>query len=393
MPPYSYRIASIDILRGIIMIIMALDHTRDFFHQTAITADPLDLASTTPWLYFTRWVTHYCAPLFVFLSGISAYLAAQRRTPRQASLFLIKRGLWLVLAEITLVTLGLTFNPFYNFIILQVIWAIGWSMVILGLLSRMGFKVVLITGLVLFFGHNLSNYASLPATGTTGILWSVLLTSPGIVAPLDASHFVGIFYAILPWTGVMLLGYCTGYLYTQAYPAEKRKHVLLSAGFFLVALFVSLRIINIYGNPLPWKPQQDFLSTLLAFLNTSKYPPSLQYLCMTIGPGLITLPLLENTKAGWTRIAGVYGSVPFFYYLLHFYLLHSLLVIVFFLSGHTATQIADPASIFFFRPAQFGYGLPFVYTVWIGVVILLYFPCRWFRQYKKQHTHWWLSYI
>jgi uncharacterized membrane protein len=393
MPPIPYRVGSIDILRGLIMIIMALDHTRDFFHNTALTADPLDAATTTPALYFTRWVTHFCAPLFLFLSGISAYLSSQQKTPQAASLFLVKRGIWLIIAELTFITFAFTFNPFFNFLLLQVIWAIGWSMIILGLLSRLGYKVVLITGLILFFGHNISNFIDLPITGVTGTLWAMFVMSPGIVVPLDASHLAGIFYAILPWTGVMLLGYCAGYYFQQSYPAEKRKRILIATGLVLTGLFIVLRFMNVYGNPIPWKPGKDFYTSVLTFFNTSKYPPSLQYLCMTLGPALILLPFLENVKARWAALITIYGSVPFFYFVIHFYLIHSLTVIAFFLSGYTTSQISDPGSLFLFRPVAFGYSLPIVYAIWIVVVILMYFPCRWFYRYKKQHTHWWLSYV
>jgi uncharacterized membrane protein len=199
------RVAAIDTLRGIVMIVMALDHTRDFFHRTAFTADPLDPAVTTIPLYFTRWITHFCAPVFVLLSGVSAYLSSQRKTRHQASIFLIKRGMWLILMEVTVVTFALSFNPFFNFILLQVIWAIGWSMIILGLLIRISFSAVLIVGLILFFGHNILNYVSLPQGGAAGFLWRIFFIGPAII-PLDKNHFIGAFYAILPWTSVMLLG-------------------------------------------------------------------------------------------------------------------------------------------------------------------------------------------
>ena len=223
------------------MIIMALDHTRDFFHSTALTADPLDASTTTPALYFTRWITHYCAPIFVFLSGLSAYLSSRNKTKAQASGFLIKRGLWLILVEITLVTFGLTFNPFFNFFILQVIWAIGFSMVILGLLMRISYQVVLIAGIVLFFGHNIVDYLNLPQDGVAGNLWSLFLTSSGRVIPIDSSHMIGVFYAILPWTGVMLMGYSIGKWFQKDFPAEKRKRLLLITGSSLILLFIILR--------------------------------------------------------------------------------------------------------------------------------------------------------
>lgn len=392
MQTERYRIAAIDILRGIVMIIMALDHTRDFFHSTAVTANPLDPATTTPALYFTRWITHFCAPVFVFLSGVSAYLSSRKKTPGRASLFLVKRGAWLILVEITLVTLGLTFNPLFNTIILQVIWAIGFSMILLGLLSRLSPRVVLITGLVLFFGHNILDHLALPATGTAGALWSIFFRNP-VFIPLGSNYFIADFYAILPWTGAMLLGYSIGYWFNKDFPAAKRKKLLAMTGAALTVLFILLRFINVYGNPFPWVKGDGFVYNLLAFLNTSKYPPSLQYLCMTLGPACLLLAVLENVKARRMEIIAVYGRVPFFYYILHFYILHTLLVIVFFASGRTAAEIVNPQVPFFFRPATFGFGLPVVYAIWLGVVILLYFPCRWFSRYKQTHHQWWLSYV
>ncbi|WP_160710936.1 DUF1624 domain-containing protein [Chitinophaga solisilvae] len=386
------RIASIDILRGLIMIVMALDHTRDYFHITGVTADPLDPATTTVGLYFTRWITHFCAPGFVFLSGLSAFLSAQKKTRQEAAVFLIKRGAWLVVAELTIVNLGLTFNPFFTFVILQVIWAIGWSMIILGLLSRYPFTLTLVIGLLLFFGHNAADYITFPQQGRMVDLWRILLTASGTIIVLDEHHLVGAFYAILPWTGIMLLGYCTGYLYRHSFVAVKRKQLLLMAGSSLIVLFVVLRLINHYGDPVPWQPQASALRQVFAFLNASKYPPSLDYACMTLGPLLIALALLEEVQSPWTRFVTVYGNVPFFYYILHFYLLHALLVIFFYLTGYNNSQIIDN-NPFFFRQAHFGYTLPVVYAIWAAVVLALYYPCRWFGQYKRTHTQWWLRYI
>jgi len=384
----SQRIASIDILRGIVMIIMALDHTRDYFHNTAMTADPLDIDTTTPWLFFTRWITHYCAPVFVFLSGLSAYLASQKKTTKEASAFIFKRGLWLILAEVVIITLGLTFNPLYNVIILQVIWAIGCSMIVLAALMRLSFKAVLIAGLILFFGHNIFDYVSVGSD-----TWKVLFTAVGTVIPVSDTHSIFAFYAILPWTSAMLLGYCAGYYFRQDITVAMRQRFLLGSGAAATLLFLLLRGINRYGNPEPWTTQNTFFHTVLDFIDVSKYPPSLDYLCMTLGPALLLLALFEKARGKWQDIVKVYGAVPFFYYVLHFYLLHTLLVIAFFLSGYKTADIADPDVPFLFRPAQFGYTLPVVYLIWIAVVAVLYKPSKWFATYKKTHTQWWLKYI
>lgn len=386
----AYRIASIDILRGLVMIIMALDHTRDFFHITAMTADPLNPATTTVALFFTRWITHFCAPVFVFLSGLSAYLSSQKKPRKEASVFLAKRGLWLVLAEVTIVTFGLTFNPFFNFILLQVIWAIGCSMILLSLLMRISYRTVLIAGILLFFGHNAIDYAQLPTAGIGGVLWTTLLTARGAIVPLGGGHFLMILYAILPWTGVMLMGYSIGPWFAKEFPAEKRKRLLLMSGGLLILLFIALRLARGYGDPGAWVPGEY---SFFSFLNTSKYPPSLQFCCMTLGPAMIILALMENIRSGWTRFVSVYGRVPFFYFVLHFYILHVLLAIVFFASGHTAAQIIDPNVPFAFRPVAFGYSLPVIYIIWITLVAFLYYPCKWFNHYKINRPYWWLKYI
>lgn len=392
-PIRSYRINSIDILRGIVMIIMALDHTRDYFHETSLTADPLDPATTTGWLFFTRWITHFCAPTFVFLSGISAWLSSMKKSRNDASLFLVKRGLWLVVVEITLVTFGITFNPDFNFIILQVIWVIGWSMVFLGIISRVSSRLVLVLGLILFFGHNLLDYVVLPESGAASVAMNLFFRASWSLIPLDSSHALIDVYAILPWAGVMFLGYGTGRWFHKDFPAARRRKLLLYSGTGLILLFIFLRVTNLYGNPADYVPGDGFSYNLFAFLNTSKYPPSLQYLSMTLGPACILLAFLENVNARWTSVVSIYGKVPFFYYIIHFYLIHLLTLIVFFASGYTTAEISDPNVPFLFRPVQFGFGLWTVYAIWISVVLLLYLPCRWFSQYKKRNFNWWLSYV
>ncbi|WP_025143561.1 DUF1624 domain-containing protein [Pedobacter jeongneungensis] len=387
----SKRILSIDILRGLVMIIMALDHTRDFFHIGAMTGDPLNPDTTTGILFFTRWITHFCAPTFVFLSGLSAYLSAQHKTPAQASSFLLKRGLWLIFIEIAIISLGLTFNPSYNFIILQVIWVIGWSMIFLALASRISYKTVLIIGLILVFGHNVFNLFPAPEDPTGGLILKVFFTASGTVVPLSANHLVGVFYAILPWTGVMFVGYGIGAWFKKGYEAERRQRNLLITGSLTLLLFIALRLINIYGDPVPRKEYHDLFKNLLAFFNVSKYPPSLQYISMTLGTAMLILAFTERINNWFTKITSVYGSVPFFYYVIHFYLLHTILVIVFFATGHNTKEIVQVP--FLFRPAAFGFSLPIVYLIWICVVASLYLPCRWFKKYKEKHRQWWLSYV
>lgn len=387
------RILSIDLLRGIVMLIMALDHTRDFFHIAAITSSPTDLGTTTAPLFFTRWITHFCAPVFVFLSGMSAYLAGQRKTKKQLSLFLIKRGVWLILVEVFVISLALSFNPLYNFVLLQVIWAIGWSMIILGLLIHAGYAVVAIAGVILFFGHNIFDFVPLPTVDERGIFWNVLLRATGTPYFYRPDRLVMVAYAILPWTGVMLLGFSFGKIFGGNTLRVTRRRVALNAGLALTGLFIFLRLLNGYGDPAPWSVQETPLFSLLSFLNVNKYPPSLDYCCMTIGPALIFLSLTDRLNNRLTAFFSVYGKVPFFYYVLHFFLIHIICVILFFATGFGSSQIVSEGSPFLFRPVNFGFSLPWVYVIWLVVILSLYYPCKWFAKYKATHDQWWLAYL
>ncbi|KQR67257.1 DUF1624 domain-containing protein [Pedobacter sp. Leaf176] len=387
----SKRILAIDILRGLVMIIMALDHTRDFFHKDAMTGDPLNPETTSAFLFFTRWITHFCAPTFVFLSGLSAYLSAQNKSAQKSSVFLFKRGLWLVFVEIVIITFGLTFNPFFNFIILQVIWAIGWSMILLAIFSRISYKLVLVTGLLVVIGHNIFDLLPTPQNEVSGILMKVFFTASGTVIPLPNNHFIGVFYAILPWTGIMFLGYASGKWFTKDFSILKRNRNLKNFGALSLLVFVALRLLRIYGDPAPWKEYHDFSKNLLSFLNVSKYPPSLAYTSLTLGFALLFLAIAKNAKNKLSTILSVYGRVPFFYYVIHFYLLHIILIALFFLEGNTTKEIIQIP--FLFRPVKFGYDLWLVYGIWISVIASLYYPCKWFNKYKATHNNWWLSYL
>jgi len=371
---------------------MAIDHTRDFFHKGGI--NPTDLAVTTPILFFTRWITHFCAALFVFLSGVSAHLAGTRRTKAQLSAFLIKRGLWLVFIEVVVVTFGLTLDVGYHFIVLQVIWAIGASMIILGLLVWLPMPVIATIGALLFFGHDIFDFSfiKLPQAGAAGFLWKLFFTAQASFIQLDKTHVLGIFYAMLPWTGVMLVGYAFGTIYKSSFDAVRRKKILLSSGIVLIALFIFLRSFNLYGDPSPWAVQKTTALTVISFFNVSKYPPSLLYLCMTIGPGLLLLVWFERAKNGLTHIFVIYGTVPFFYYILHFYLIRAVNIIVFFIMGYTSKDIGIGKGLGF-GPKGFGFDLFGVYVVWFCVISALYLPCRWYFKYKRTHHQWWLSYL
>jgi Predicted membrane protein len=387
-----YRITSIDFLRGLVMIIMALDHTRDFFHFQSFTGDPLNLATTSPLLYFTRWITHYCAPVFVFLSGTSVYLQSLRKTKKELGVFLVKRGLWLILIELFIMSFAFSFDVTYSIFFLQTIWAIGISMVILGLILWLPYTAIFIIGMVIVFGHNLLDFAEQKQMGGFGFGWSLLHHQNSF--HLWGNHTLLIFYPFLPWTGLMLLGYCLGKLFGRDVDPARRRKVLTTLGLLIILFFILLRWANVYGDPSQWSTQKNSFFTFLSFINTTKYPPSLQYMCMTIGPALLILALFETIQNKFTRVITVYGRVPFLYYILHFYVLHTLCMILFLTRGHTFNEGLHPTgSPFNFVNGGEGYHLWQVYLIWIGVVALLYPICKWFSNYKLTHKNWWLSYL
>jgi uncharacterized membrane protein len=391
--PTRQRVQSIDILRGIIMLIMAIDHTREYFHLGAITSDPTNLATTTPIIFFTRWITHFCAPTFVFLSGLSAYLAGMRRTKGELSGFLVKRGLWLVFVEVAIITLALSLNPLYNGIALQVIWAIGVSMILLGLLVRLPSRVIGIIGILIIVGHDLLNNIKLAPNDTEDVLMKLFFTARGSLFFLDKTHVVFALYAVIPWTGVMLLGYAFGSLYQTKYRPVDRKVLLVYASLLLFLVFMALRLVNTYGDPAPWSAQKNGVFTFMSFINVSKYPPSLMYTLLTLSGALLVLALTEKSAGKLAEFFKVYGSVPFFYYVLHFYLIRILTVVIFFLQGFKTSQIITPNSPFLFTPPGFGFNLGIVYLLWLAIILSLYYPCKWFSNYKKTHKQWWLSYL
>lgn len=397
-----HRVQSIDVLRGLVMVIMALDHVRDFFYKADLgkaadaAMDPTNLQTTFPALFFTRWITHFCAPIFVFLSGVSVYLMRQRKSKKEVSLFLIKRGFWLVLVEIVIITFGWSFNPFYNLIILQVIWAIGVSMILLGILVLLPYRIIFAIGLLIVAGHDILDYPSISSGLKGTLLADLLYFSNFSVHALDNNHFFIIVYAFLPWTGVMLLGYCFGKLYRQDVDPLWRRKMLWRIGTGIVLFFIVLRYTNFYGDPVPWTSQpRGSVYNFLSFLNLNKYPPSLLFICMTIGSGILFLAFIEKVQNGFTKIMNVYGRVPMLYYILHFYILHIILVIVFYLQGYGTKDIIPEGLPFFFKPNGLGFGLLGVYGVWLLVVVILYPICKKYDRYKTAHAKekWWLSYI
>lgn len=385
----SKRIESIDLLRGIVMIIMALDHVRGYFHHDAFVYNPTDLTQTNGLLFFTRFITHYCAPVFVFLAGTSAYLYGIKRSKEELGWYLFTRGLWLVFAELFIIVLGRSFNPSYPYFNLQVIWAIGISMIVLSVMIYMSKRFILLTGILLIAAHNLLDTVHVPRN----FLWS-LLHEPG---DFVAGHFsIFVQYPLIPWIGIISIGYYFGSLYTPVFNPNKRKTILLSAGIGAIALFIILRCVNFYGDPAHWSIQKNAVFSLLSFLNVTKYPSSLLYVLVTLGPALVFLALAEKPLNALTEEIAVFGRVPFFYYVTHIYLIHVFAMIGALLSGYTWSDmiLADRVN----RVPElksYGFNLFTVYLVWIGLIIFLYPFCKWFDRYKRTHqlTRRWLSYL
>jgi uncharacterized membrane protein len=399
------RIYAVDFLRGIVMMVMLLDHTRDFVHSAAFGSDPTDPATTNVALFFTRWITHYCAPAFVFLSGVSIYLQKLRgKTNRELSWFLLTRGLWLIVVEFTIVRASFVFNFDYSFFgVAQVIWVIGVSMMIMAALVWLPMTVAAVYGLAIVTLHNLLDAYSLPPNITMAgqppadglqILWMVL-HQQGVIPLFGGATTAFLAYPLIPWTGVMALGYVIGAVYS--WDAERRQKWLLRTGAVVTAGFVILRIINIYGDPSRWQYQERGpVFTFLSFLNTTKYPPSLLFLLMTLGPAMMVLSLTDRIdgSAIWQRIAIIYGRVPMFYYMLQFALAHALAVLLSLAAGKSvAYMFMNFPANFAAAPPDAGFSLLLVYVTWIVGLAILFPLCLWYGNYKLTHRKWWLSYI
>lgn len=388
------RISTLDLLRGIVMVIMALDHVRDFFNLGQLFGpDPTDLATTTPLLFFMRWITHYCAPVFVFLAGTSAFLYGRTRTTAELSRFLWTRGLWLVIVEVTIVGFGWQFDPFFRLTFLAVFWAIGVSMLALSVLVRLPRKAILIIGLALVGLHNLLDHVPVGEQGGTALAFD-LLHRVGFF-PLWGEHVLVVQYPVLPWIGTMALGYCLGALYAPDVTSAHRKSTLLRLGMAVTVLFIGLRALNIYGDLVPWSDQPGHVKDLLSFLNVTKYPPSLLYLSMTLGPALLFLGWAEGRQLRWSAPLVVFGRVPFFYYMVHIYLIHTLSLFATVWQGFPwQDTVLSPDKFSNGALDDHGFSLPVVYAVWIGVVLVAYFPSRWYAAYRSAHKEkWWLSYF
>lgn len=384
------RIHSVDIVRGLVMIIMALDHTRDILHATSVTDMPTNLQTTTAALFFTRWITHFCAPTFVFLSGVSAFLSLQRTNDLSATrAFLLKRGLWLILVEFTLVNFGVWFDPHFSVFIFDVIAAIGVGFIVLGLLLPLSPRILLIIGLAIIFLHNLSAYLPGASDSMVPKLRNLLLL-PGAV-PFDKGRLFIMGYPPIPWLGILFTGFGAGRLFLYA-PARRRL-LFVRIGLASLALFLLLRGINMYGDFFPWSRQKSGLFTVLSFLNVTKYPPVLDFCLLTLGVMFLLLAWVEGWKNWLARIATVYGKVPLFYFIVHWYIIHPLMFLIVYLQGYKASDLVFGTNLG--RPkGPSGLNLFYTYLVWIGVVILLYPLCKWYGKYKEAHREkQWLRYL
>ena len=380
------RIESVDLVRGVIMVIMALDHTRDYFGMPG--ANPTDLATASTALFLTRWITHFCAPTFFLLTGTGAYLSRRTRTTHDLSRFLFTRGLWLIFLEIVVLRcFSLQFNVDYHVTVLTVLWALGWSMIALSALVFLRASAAAAVGVVLIAGHNLFD-----GVRSTNPLWSVL-HAPGFLVP-GPDHSVFVAYPIIPWIGVTAVGYALGQIY--AWPEARRRQWLLRTGVAVTAAFLVLRWLNMYGDPVRWSAQKSAVVTALSFLNTNKYPPSLFFLLMTLGPVLLFLRAVDRDTPRILRPAVVIGKVPMFYFLVHMTLIHVIAVAVCYARYGAVHWMFESPSLDrypFTPPPGWGFSLPTVYFVWATVVLALYPLSRWYAALKARRTDWWLSYL
>ena len=384
---FQSRLDSIDLLRGLVIVIMALDHSRAFF--TNVTEfEPTDLNKTTAALFITRWLTHFCAPTFVFLAGIAAYIYGSRgKTKAELSRFLLTRGLWLILLELTFIRcLGWYMNFNYAHTRGGVIWAIGWSMIVLAGLIHLPMWVIIVFGFTLITGHNLLDSWQIESFDSLRWLWAILHVPSDIQLQPGIIFFTQ--YPLIPWIGVMAIGYCFGALFKSEQQA--RRALFIRLGIIITALFLIIRLINRYGDPVQWTAQKNSLFTFFSILNCEKYPPSLSFLLMTLGPTIIALGIFDRDWSGWKNPFIIFGRVPMFFYLLHLPLLRvGVIVDAVAKYGAKVFSLATDKA-----PPGWGHDLPMIYLIWLAVILMLYPACRWFADYKQRNRDvWWLSYL
>jgi len=387
------RVAPVDLLRGLVMVIMAIDHVRDFVHAGAMNFPPEDLAQTTAAIFFTRWITHFCAPVFMFCAGLGVWFRAERRgTLEGLSSFLLTRGLWLIALEVAVVQTGLFFDFDRRLVFLLVFWALGMSMIALAALIHLPYRVLVAISVGLIAFHNLADGLQASRFGSFAWVWRVL-HQQGVIVTGGPALFVA--YPLIPWIGVMAGGFCFGRIYRL--PAERRRRLLLTIGLLVTAAFLLVRGMNVYGDPRPWTAQRRPLFALLSFLNCTKYPASLSFLLMTLGPALVLLGLMDGARPRERNPLLVFGRVPLLYFVLHIPLAHAIAVGLTALRyGHAPFLWLPPPSLGTPRltfPPDYGFDLWVVYAVTAVVVALLYPICRWFGRLKARRREWWLSYL
>lgn len=382
------RLDSIDLLRGAVMVLMALDHVRDYFGNAAV--DPTNPATTTAALFFTRWVTHFCAPVFFLLTGTGACLAGRRRNTAGLSRFLLARGAWFLVLELFVMRVAWQFNVDYQVTVLTVLWALGWALIGLAGLVYLPDAIVAGVGVVMIASHNLLDGIPAAAFGRAAPLWSAL-HAPGVLYT-DGRHLVFAAYTLIPWVGVVAAGYELGRIFS--WESARRRALLLRLGIALTAAFLALRAINVYGDPRPWVHVAG--ATALSFVNTTKYPPSLLFLLMTLGPALLFLRAVDGRTPALLRPLLVFGRVPLFYYVLHVFVIHLLAVAVCqsrFGGVHWMFESPGLGQYPVTQPPGWPLPLPYVYLCWLVVVVTLYPVCRWFAGLKQRRRDWWLSYL
>ena len=389
----KHRIESIDILRGLVILIMALDHTRDYFHKDSFFFDPTDWHHTTPLLYFTRSITHICAPSFVFLSGVSAFLSGQSKTKKEMTLFLIKRGIWLIILEVTVVNFGWFFNFSFSYQLFQVIFTLGFGMICLAGIIKLPLNYILILSIILIGGHNLLDNYHIQENNLSGIIWGLLVEYKQFsIYKLNCTSA----YPGLPWLGIMTLGYYMGIFFTPKYSIQQRNKVLLVSGIGILLLFIFFRALNGYGDPYHWSKQGAISHTFFSFVKVTKYPPSLEFELLTISFVLLFLRFSDNPLNFITKRIAVFGRVPMFFYLIHIYLIHLLAIFAAEATGYSWRNMTGLKSWVLMEPSLKGYGfsLTIVYVIWICIILSLYHICQRYDIYKRRNKHkWWLNYL
>jgi uncharacterized membrane protein len=372
---------------------MALDHVRDYLYAGSFLYDPLDLTKTSGILFFTRWITHFCAPIFMLLAGTSAYPIGQKKTKQELSLFLLKRGLWLVFLEMIVTNFGWNFNITFPMFLFITIWALGISMIVLAALVHLPKKWILVVCIVIVAGHNLLDSVHITGNSLAAFGWSLLHEQQFFTWHKEIL-LVG--YPLVPWIGVMPLGYCLGAWYAADYSPEKRQRNLLILGTFAIISFIVLRYSNVYGDPVKWSVQKNTFYTFLSFIKVTKYPPSLLYLLMTLGIACLFLSFTEKLKGAAVKVVSVYGRVPMFYYLIHIYVIHLVAMIASAILPGQDWKIWILTKPIWFTTDLKGYGfsLPVAYLIWFAIVVALYPLCKRYDAYKQANKQkWWLSYL